>query len=171
MPVQPGDNSHLNFLEPVVHYVKAIFAATNPATQAIAVDNAHSYFSTCLRDNRAAAHQLRAERLRLHQECQVPVHYSRHCRLICARHLHQHRCHQVVIQEINSALQALSVEEQLMIRWEAAFSHAGRNWTQGQTLPQQQLEGPAAPTNHPQVVFMPSPPVVTAPVMPNNAQH
>ena len=166
MPVQPGDNSHLNFLDPVVHYVKAIFAATNPATQAIAVDNAHSYFSTCLRDNRAAAHQLRAERLRLHQECQVPVHYSRHCRLICARHLHQHRCHQVVIQEINSALQALSVEEQLIIRWEAVFSHAGRNWTQVQ-----QLEGPAAPTNHPQVVFMPSPPVVTAPAMPNNAQH
>ena len=173
MPNQPGEYPHLSFLEPVIHYIKAIFAAKSPAAQAIAVSSAHSYFSTCLQDNRAAAHQLRAERLRLHQECQVPVQYTRHCRLVCARHLQQQRCHQVVIQDINAALQTLAVEEQLIARWESAFSHAGRSWpvSQGQAFPQQQPIPPTAAPNQPQVVLMTTSQATPTPLAFNNAQQ
>ena len=173
MPNHPGECPHLSFLEPVIHYIKAIFAAKSPAAQAIAVSNAHSYFSSCLQDNRAAAHQLRAERLRLHQECQVPAQYTRHCRLVCARHLHQQRCHQVLIQEINAALQTLAVEEQLITRWESAFSQAGRSWpvSQGQAPPQQQPIPPTAAPHQPQVVFMPSSQAIPTSLVPNNAQQ
>lgn len=158
MPGQQGDCSHLSFLEPVSHYLKAIFAAKTPAAQTTAFSNAQSYFSTCLQDNRTAAQQLRAERLRLLQECQVPIHYVRHCRLICSRNLVHQRSHQLIIQEINGALSTLEAEERLINTWKAALASTPPTWVVSPI--QQQFVGPVTPPAQPQVVHPAQPQVV-----------
>ena len=115
--------SHLAFLEPVHHYIRAIFSAKTPTAQAAAFSNAGAYIASCLQDNRSAAQQLRAERLRLSQECQVPPHYSRHCRLVCSRNQpQQQKPHQLVITDINAALHVLDIEERLLNNWKVTFA-------------------------------------------------
>ena len=173
MPAQHGDCSHLSFLEPVFHYIKAIFAARTPAAQATAFNTAQTYFSSCLQDNRTAAQQLRAERLRLLQECQVPVHYVRHCRLICARNLQHQRSHQIIIQEINCALHILETEERHINNWKSALAHTTPAWVASPVQhQQQQYNNPITTLAQPQVVFVNSstPAVPPTVVVQHNAQ-
>ena len=173
MPSFQENSSHLAFLEPVHHYIKAIFLAQTPSAQAAAFANAQAYFRSCLQDNRAAAQQLRAERVRLLQECQVPVHYVRHCRLICGRHLPQQRPHQLVVQDINSAISTLELEEKLIVHWKAALTpipqasspalQHQQHLTSPSSVPISSLCQPAQP----QVVYVShSPSVIAQPVVP-----
>ena len=122
MPAQLPDGLHLSFLEPIVHYIRAIFSAENSSSRAAACSRALSYLSSCLHDNRVTAQALKQERLSLLQQCLAPVHYARFCRILCARQPLCSRPHHLLIQEINAALQVLDSEENLIVAWQGVLA-------------------------------------------------
>ena len=66
------DQIRLEFLYPLVHYIKPIFAATSAPEHAAALAAVQAYLDACLNENQAAVRKLTAERVRLHQICQPP---------------------------------------------------------------------------------------------------
>ena len=103
----------LEFLQPLIHYIRPIFEATTPADHNIALTNAQAYLDGCLTENTTAAIKLASERSRLHLICAAPQYQGRFCAILCEDP--QHRLgHQPALSAIESALRDLQFEESLI---------------------------------------------------------
>ena len=119
------DQIRLEFLYPLVHYIKPIFAATSAPEHAAALAAVQAYLDACLNENQAAVRKLTAERVRLHQICQAPQYEGRYCGILCedqATDSAPRRAgHHVLLTNIEDALKELAVEENLISLWRIAL--------------------------------------------------
>ena len=118
------DAVKLDFLQPLVHYIKPIFAATTAPEHAAAQTAVQAYLDACLSENQTAVRKLAAERSRLHQICQAPQYEGRYCGILCrdssAGAAARVTGHQGILTGIEEALKELAVEENLVNQWRIA---------------------------------------------------
>ena len=117
------DAVKLDFLHPLVHYIKPIFAATSAPEHSAALAAVQAYLDACLNENQTAVRQLSAERARLHQICQAPQYEGRYCGILCRDVNAGARApgHHSVLTGIEEALKELAVEENLINLWRIAL--------------------------------------------------
>ena len=111
----------LDFLQPLVHYIKPIFAASSAPEHAAALSAAQAYLEACFSENQIAVRKLAAEKSRLHQVCQAPQYEGRYCSILCRNQgpttAGRHPGHYAMLSGIEVALKELAIEESLINLW------------------------------------------------------
>ena len=117
--------ARFDFLQPLVHYIKPIFAASSPAEHSAALAAAQGYLDAVLAENQAVVHKLTSERGRVQDICHAPQYDGRYCRVLCegvASTSDNRPSHQATLHSIEDALRELAVEENLINLWRLALA-------------------------------------------------
>lgn len=145
--------SKFAFLQPLVHYVKPIFAAENLPEHSAALAAVQNYLDAVLAENQTAAHKLSTEKTRILQACQAPQYDGRYCRILCeeagsglpVRGVGHH----AILLDIEEALAELNVEENLINLWRLAFAQPLHCLAHRQAYQVIYASGPSVVADHP----------------------